>query len=263
MSTSMTRVATPEPINHLQARTKVVRYWRLRTGLPGPIRPVIRGVLDFTSARFIGSIRGAQSTSEIALTIDDGPDPVTTRAIASVLQDRNVSATFFVLLENVRRHPDVVRALVDAGHDVELHGVDHRPIRDMESTAMRAYLASAKAELENVIEHPVRYYRPPFGAQSLRSYRVTRAIGLMPVLWSQDVADWEPREHEALVADGLATRPGGVLLFHDTLVGWPGRPARQVRIDRPGSSLMLLMGGRLVASRQRLCPAWWLRTPSD
>lgn len=208
-------------------------FWRVKRMLPASAKPAARRLVDRVAGTSLGSVRGVRTNDCIALTIDDGPHPRNTPAILEVLADRDASATFFVLLENVRKHPRIVQDIVAAGHDVQLHGVDHRPVRNMDPASLREYLASGRDELQQVLGREVIYYRPPFGSQSVGSYRTTKAVGLTPVLWTVDVADWEPRTHEELMADARRTLPGGILLFHDALVGWPGRPARQNEIDRP------------------------------
>ncbi|MGV1005763.1 MAG: polysaccharide deacetylase family protein [Candidatus Nanopelagicales bacterium] len=223
--------AAPEPAE-APGPAEVPNRWA-RDLLPESLRPLARRTVDAVGGRLLGSVRGADTGSAIALTLDDGPDPVVTPQIMEVLAAAGGHATFFVLLENAREHPEIVRDLVAAGHDVELHGVDHRPVRGMAFGALRRHLISARDELAAISGRPVRYFRPTYGSQSVSSYAATRRAGLDVVVWSRDVADWEEHSHEDLLADAMGTEPGGILLFHDRLVGSPGRPAHPNEIDRP------------------------------
>src|SRR5262245_63095806 len=65
--------------------------------------------------------RGPAGTRRIALTFDDGPDPVATPRLLHLLDEREVRATFFLIGERARRHPDLVRAIAEAGHEVGNH----------------------------------------------------------------------------------------------------------------------------------------------
>ena len=70
-------------------------------------------------------------SASLHLTFDDGPDPEWTARVLDALDRRRARATFFVLGERVERAPLTVRALLDAGHDVQLHG--HRHLRHSEA----------------------------------------------------------------------------------------------------------------------------------
>ena len=62
----------------------------------------------------------------MALTFDDGPDPLGTPAVLAALRELGWTATFFLLGSQVRRYPDVARAVLAAGHEIALHGDEHR-----------------------------------------------------------------------------------------------------------------------------------------
>ena len=90
---------------------------------------------------------------QLALTFDDGPDPRWTTAVLAALRAAGATATFFVLGECVRRHPDVVRAAVADGHAVEVHADRHTSHADMTRD-------QAAADLEAVARRPRRPGRP-------------------------------------------------------------------------------------------------------
>ena len=69
--------------------------------------------------------RGPAGSARVALTFDDGPHPVTTRRVLEALAPTRHRATFFVLGEKVRRHPDVVREIHAGGHTLGVHGDSH------------------------------------------------------------------------------------------------------------------------------------------
>ena len=64
----------------------------------------------------------------VALTFDDGPSPDTTPLVLDILRASGVTATFFVLGDAVERHPDLLRRIVRDGHQIGLHGYEHRAL---------------------------------------------------------------------------------------------------------------------------------------
>ena len=132
----------------------------------------------------LGSIVAVRTDApEFVLTYDDGPEPGGTDTILRVLESRGAHATFFVLMTRTRRHPALLRDVVAAGHEVGLHGLDHRAISQLAYREVLERTSRAKAELADALARDVRWFRPPYGLQSLTSFRAVRAAGLEPVLW--------------------------------------------------------------------------------
>lgn len=84
-----------------------------------------------------------------------------TDRILALLADAGVRATFFVLAWNAERHPDIVRTIAAAGHEVASHGYAHRLIYEQTPDAFRADVTRAKKLLEDVTGHAVLGYRAP------------------------------------------------------------------------------------------------------
>ncbi len=153
---------------------------------------------------------------DVVLTYDDGPDPVTTRLIQDELEGAGFTATFFVLLTQARRHPDVVRETVARGHEVALHGVDHRALVGLPTSEVRRRCVDGRAELEDLAGAPVRWLRPPYGRQNLLTWHLVRRSGLEPVMWGPTLRDSKPMEQTERLDAAMATvRPGSIVLAHD------------------------------------------------
>lgn len=156
----------------------------------------------------------------VALTFDDGPDPVGTPALLEVLARHEATATFFVLLTRVRRRPELLRLLLEAGHEVALHGVDHRRLTRLPPDEVRRRLHDGRAELEDLSGREVRWFRPPYGAQSVGVWRAVRREGLEPVFWGPSLWDWKDVDDSARLAKArTGLRAGAVVLGHDGLAG--------------------------------------------
>ena len=164
------------------------------------------------------SIVGVQSPCHAAIaTYDDGPKPGDTDAILQELNDRGATATFFVLLTRVRRSPDHLTEMLAAGHEVALHGADHRRLTtDVDPDKLHAHVKDARAELEDLAGVPVRWFRPPYGAQSRTTWQAVLSAGLTPVLWSIDCRDWLTQSlDEYLAPVRQPALQGGIVLMHD------------------------------------------------
>src|ERR1035438_8316320 len=74
----------------------------------------------------------------VALTFDDGPDPVTTPRVLDILHQKQVPATFFVVGERAEQHPELVRRALAEGHLVENHTWSHSPLLDRKSTRLNS-----------------------------------------------------------------------------------------------------------------------------
>lgn len=208
-------------------------YWIFRRLIPPSWRPRARKAVDLALAGLVGSVRATRSTGSYSLTFDDGPEPLVTPELLDLLDELSAPCTFFVLVAQCRKRPDLVRDIAHRGHEIALHGLDHSRITEMPGGVARRYLQEARSELEKMIERPVRLYRPPYGAQSLRSFLAARRAGLTVTVWSDDAEDWVDRPAEQVAADALRhLRDGSILLFHERLEPDPRRGAPTTTFDR-------------------------------
>lgn len=165
----------------------------------------------------VGSLTGVRTTApDAVLTFDDGPEPGGTDRVLSSLSRHGATATFFVLVNRARRYPSLLAEVVAAGHEIGLHGIDHRRLTRLPGAEVRGALASGTAQLEDILGAPVRWFRPPYGAQTPAVLRAIRRQGLRPVLWGPCAWDWLDLPAENLAAQALrGFERGSVLLAHD------------------------------------------------
>ena len=174
----------------------------------------------------------AQGGLRIALTFDDGPHPTATDAIRRTLEKQGVVATFFVVGANVVRHPDAIRRLHEAGHEIGNHSFDHsyagmfRGRRYWEDQLHRTNEA-----VENVTGQRPVSFRPPMGFKHPGILAAARNCRLKVVTWSRrgfdGIRTTSQRIHDRLAPLAIT---GDILMLHD---GAPPKVARdpQATVD--------------------------------
>jgi peptidoglycan/xylan/chitin deacetylase (PgdA/CDA1 family) len=154
-----------------------------------------------------------------ALTFDDGPSARNTPRLLEVLARLGVRATFFVLADHALRHPELVRATHDAGHELGIHGRIHLPpILFPERMLAGEVEITARAVEAACGVRPGRY-RAPFGLLGVGQARALRAMGFDVVLG--DVYPEDPHLHDGheIARRALARIvAGSILVLHDASV---------------------------------------------
>lgn len=166
----------------------------------------------------VGSIQElSPAPGQFVLTYDDGPDPRYTPDILNVLSDFGATATFFVLLSKVERHPSLLQEVLAAGHEIALHGLNHQRLTSLTGREVFERSRAGKHRLEDSIGEQVRWLRPPYGAQTVTTWRAIRRADLASVVWSGTFWDWKPMPAEQRFAKATSTaRPGVIMLAHDS-----------------------------------------------
>ncbi|MEV6299528.1 polysaccharide deacetylase family protein [Actinoplanes sp. NPDC051861] len=161
----------------------------------------------------------------VALTFDDGPDPQYTPQLLRLLAKYRVKATFCVVGQQAKRHPNLIRDIVKAGHTLCNHTWNHdlklgkKPVAKIKTDLGRtnaAILAAApKAK--------IRYMRAPGGNFTPAFVATARGMGMASIYWKVDPRDWDHDKGETHKAHcnkvirlvKKHTRPGAIVLSHD------------------------------------------------
>ena len=159
----------------------------------------------------------AAQRGEIALTIDDGPDPEVTPAVLDLLAEHGVRATFFCIAERGREQPALLRRIVAAGHSVQNHSLRHR--HDFSLLGRRGFereIGAAQDLLADLTGVRPYCFRAPAGLRNPLLDPVLHRLGLHLVSWTRrgfDTRRANPAKVLHSLADGLAG--GDILLLHD------------------------------------------------
>jgi peptidoglycan-N-acetylglucosamine deacetylase len=167
--------------------------------------------------RLTPGLAGEGRPGGVALTFDDGPDPEGTPAVLETLSGLRWRATFFMLGSQVHRYPGIARLVVDAGHEVAVHGTIHRNHLIRTPLGIRRDLRLATREISQVTGVRPRWFRPPYGVLSAGTLWAARDVGLVPVLWTAWGKDWRAGPPVHVAAEVMSSlRDGGTVLLHDS-----------------------------------------------
>lgn len=164
---------------------------------------------------------GAAGRGEVALTIDDGPDPEVTPAVLALLDRHAARASFFCIGERVAHYPQLAREIVARGHCVENHTQRHlHRFSLLGPRALRAEIADAQASIGFATGAAPRFFRAPAGLRNPFLEPELARAGLALVSWTRRGFDTVAR-----TPDRVATRltrgleGGDILLLHDGHAG--------------------------------------------
>ena len=147
----------------------------------------------------------------VYLTFDDGPIPEVTPKVLAILDQYGVKATFFMVGENIDKHPDVFEMVVKGGHAIGNHTYNH----------MKGWRVSTAEYIANVQKFPkeTKLFRPPYGRTWVWQRRAVKKLGYEIYLWDVLTRDYNPkRTPEAMLKQiKRCTRPGSIINFHDSI----------------------------------------------
>ncbi len=176
-----------------------------------------------TPSGYILERRGGKLPGKVALTFDDGPDPVWTPRILDLLKQRGLHATFFLIGENAQAHPELVKRLLAEGHMIGNHTYTHPDLTQVSPLREQLELNATARLLEWITgAHPL-LFRPPFHSDEAldeapvaQSIARAAALGYLTLGHDIDPEDFDQRDPKVIVDRVLAkARLGSVVLLHD------------------------------------------------
>jgi len=159
--------------------------------------------------------RGSRAGAQIALTIDDGPDPVFTPRILDILRLYGIRATFFLVGGCAEQYPSIVRRIAEEGHEVGNHSYSHPYFNRLSWRGAHREIAMTCSVLTRILGKRCRLFRPPFGKLSPRSLLPAWAARQQVVMWSVDLRDYcaQLGSVEARLAH-TSLSSGDIILYH-------------------------------------------------
>ncbi|MBR4042039.1 MAG: polysaccharide deacetylase family protein [Bacteroidaceae bacterium] len=152
------------------------------------------------------------SERAVYLTFDDGPIPEVTPWVLDVLDKYRIKATFFMVGDNVRKHPDEFKMVVERGHRIGNHTYNHLKGMAVHTDHYVANIDKADCYLSTNL------FRPPHGLMSLRQYRAL-CERYHIIMWDLVTRDYNPKLNGRQILRKVQqfARPGSIITFHDSL----------------------------------------------
>jgi len=170
--------------------------------------------------------RGPATRRRIALTFDDGPDPIWSERILDLLARREVRGSFFLVGERAARAPETVRRIAAADHEIASHGWSHRSLWLCGPQRTEAEIGRAHRLLSDASGRSLRYFRPPWGMVNAAMFGALRRHGERCVFWSIQPERLRPAPPAQQARDVLRhAHPGAIVDLHDA-EGVRGAPQR-------------------------------------
>ena len=196
-----------------------VHDWTILPPVIAYVLLAIDGVARPGSGWLMPVIRhGDRKERNVALTFDDGPDAVITPRILDVLRSHGAYATFFVIGRYAQEHPELVKRILDEGHELGNHSHGHSRLLNLHPRRHMQQDIELGIAILNKMGAPGagKLYRPPMGLKNPVLARIQRSLGLRVIAWSLHAGDTRKPDASSIVRRVLGrVRPGDIVLFHD------------------------------------------------
>jgi len=170
--------------------------------------------------KYNGMAMGNNNDKNIYLTFDLGYEAGYTAKILDVLKENNVPATFFITAHYVNTASDLVQRMIDDGHIIGNHTVNHKSMPGLSKEKLTEELMNLHTAIYEKFGYEMKYMRPPKGEYSEKSLDITTKLGYVPVMWSFAYADWDeakqPSHNDGInkIVDNVHN--GEIMLLHAT-----------------------------------------------
>ncbi|MDH7445400.1 polysaccharide deacetylase family protein [Aquimarina sp. 2201CG14-23] len=161
----------------------------------------------------------AKKERKIYLTFDDGPIPIITEFVLNQLEQYNAKATFFCIGENIKKHPEIFKKIITAGHAIGNHTMNHLKARKNNTTTYIENVAHCDKEIKQHTDCKNKLFRPPYGQLSKSKLTTLRKLGYQIILWDVLSKDWDKDTSNEECASNVInnSKSGSIIVFHDSI----------------------------------------------
>lgn len=167
--------------------------------------------------RLVSITQGPSGKPIVSITFDDGPHPTNTPILLDILKARRIRATFYVIGQNVARYPDLVKRIVDEGHELGNHTWNHPRLTSLGEAGVLSQLDRTSEAIYKAVKKVPVTMRPPYGLLHPSQARMIHAKrAMVTTRWDVDPRDWQ-RPGPSVVANRIvsASHNGSIILAHD------------------------------------------------
>lgn len=170
--------------------------------------------------QYDGICMGNPEMPYVYLTFDNGYEAGYTEKILAVLKENQVPAAFFITGHYVNSQPELVKKMIEEGHTVGNHTVNHKSMPDISDEQIKTEMMDLHKSIYEKFGYEMKYTRPPKGEYSERTIACTNSLGYKTVMWSFAYDDWDENKQgreaygKQKILDNVHN--GAVLLLHGT-----------------------------------------------
>jgi cellulose synthase/poly-beta-1,6-N-acetylglucosamine synthase-like glycosyltransferase/peptidoglycan/xylan/chitin deacetylase (PgdA/CDA1 family) len=163
-----------------------------------------------------------QNNNNIAITFDDGPDPVITDKVLNILKEKSAKATFYLIGQNAARYPEIVKRIVREGHQIGNHSYSHSGLSNLQDQAIKDEIQETQNILKQITGEYPKFVRTPFNDSpyhsvegDVRIAKIAQELGLTVSEFDTDPRDWEIGKSADEILALSTNNPRSQLLLHD------------------------------------------------
>ena len=191
--------------------------WGLKKNQNAP--PDINPGADEILSKYGAYYMGDANSKDIFLTFDEGYENGYTSKILDVLKAHQVPACFFVTGPYLENEPELIKRMIDEGHEVGNHTVNHPSMPSVKNTSeLENEMLDLERQLFSLTGRTMKFMRPPKGEYSEKSLATAKSLGYKTVLWSLAYEDWDVNKQKGsqyvynAVMDNI--HGGAIILMH-------------------------------------------------
>lgn len=181
-----------------------------------PVNKNTEEIPGLSLGKLISSIP-SKNQKIVYLTFDDGPGPYT-KEMVSILNKYNIKGSFFWIGENITNElGNFGTQMIEQGHVIGSHTMHHTTLGKKDKASQKQEIQNTATYIEGKIKHPVRYFRPPYGAVNQGTREVSRELGQYLMYWQVDSLDWKLPNHPEKILENIKkeVKPGSIILMHE------------------------------------------------
>lgn len=149
----------------------------------------------------------------IAFTFDDGPSKANTKDVVNYLSNNQAHATFFMLGNNMLNNPDIVKYVLDHGHEIGSHTYSHKNLKRISLNEVQSEIEKTQTVFNDITGLDIKLLRPPYGAIN---EKIKESFSYPYILWSVDTLDWQYKDSDYLYDYVINhVNDGDIILMHD------------------------------------------------
>lgn len=166
----------------------------------------------------LGATRKIPFKGKVVLTFDDGPDPRYTPKVLKILEKAGIKACFFVLSQKAIKYPEIIKQIVDQGHEIGSHGIKHLPSWFMGPGATLKEIKESSESIEKISNSSLIGFRPPWGLINLAALLYLLKKNQKAFLWTFMCWDWTKKTTPESIKEKVKRRirDGSILVLHDS-----------------------------------------------